>query len=75
MFAVILEILSAALSIWANAAKTKYIDQKIAIETQYYAEQNKPDGQRSDAILDDLEEQLKVLAMGVAAEIQGGASA
>lgn len=67
MVTIILQLIASALSIWDSKLKTKYIDEKIAIEKAYYEEQNKP--QPDDAVLDRLEFRLRILAIGVAADI------
>jgi hypothetical protein len=65
----LLEILSAALSIWESKEKRKYIDRKLELEKRYYEEYNKPDSVRSDAVLDNIEFELRQLARTVASEI------
>lgn len=72
-FSVVLEIISAALQIWASKEKRKYIDEKLAIQKAYYEEQNKPIESRSDAVLDSLEFRLRILASALAAEINTNA--
>lgn len=62
MFQLILGLLTAGLNLWADKEKHKYIDAKIKLETDYYAEINKPDDQRSDAVIADIEQQLHILA-------------
>lgn len=68
MFEVLLKVLGAGLSIWASKEARKYIDQKIALEKAWYAEYNKPDSDRSDAVLDNIEFQLRTLCIAFAAE-------
>ena len=68
MFVLILQLLSFALSIWASKEKTKYIDRKIAIETAYWAESNKPLAERDFTILDNLEMELKIMTRALLAE-------
>ncbi len=70
MFLTILELLAAALSIWASKEKTKYIDKVTQLRSDYYAEYNKPDNERSDARLDNLYFELRNLAAGFAAEVR-----
>ena len=69
MFPIILQILSAALSIWASKEKTKYIDRLVELKTEYFREINKPEADRSDAVLDNLEFQLRTLALAFSAEV------
>lgn len=65
----ILAIIAAALSIWESKEKRKYQDEKLSIEKAYYEEQNKPPEIRSDAVLDNLEFRLRILASALAADI------
>lgn len=69
MFTVLLNCLNAGLTLWDDKEKTKYVDQLISLKEQYYAEFNKPDASRSDAVLDNLEFQLRVLATSFAAGV------
>lgn len=69
MFSLILSILSAGLSIWASKEKTKYIDQLTDIEKRYREESNKPRDLQSDAVLDNLEFELRQLARNFAASV------
>ena len=69
MITVILQILSAGLSIWASKEKTKYIDELTEIERLYREEENKPRNQQSDAVLDNLEFRLRQLGRNFAASV------
>lgn len=69
MFAALLSVLGAALSIWSDKEKHKYIDQLIKLKEEYYAEYNKPEASRSDATLDNLEFQLRLLGHAFAASV------
>lgn len=69
MFASLLGILGSALSIWDNKEKRKYIDKMLQLKKDYYEEFNKPLAVRSDAVLDNLEFELRNLADAVAADI------
>jgi hypothetical protein len=62
MFTVLLNTLSTALELWNNEEKTKYIDEKMSIQKAWYAEYNKDPALRNDAVLDNLEFRLRVLA-------------
>lgn len=62
MFNLILSLLGTGLSLWEHKEKNKYIDRKMALEKAYYDEFNKPESERSDAVLDDIEFQLRVLS-------------
>lgn len=69
MFTVILGILEAGLSLWQSKEKRKYIDQLLEIRTNYYAEINKPQSDRSDAVLDNLEFRLRLLGLAFSADV------
>lgn len=62
MIELILSLAASALSIWASKEKTKYSDQLGELQKAYYEEYNKPLAERSDAALDNIEFQLRVLA-------------
>lgn len=69
MFTVILGILEAGLSLWANKEKHKYVDKLIALKKEYYAEINKPYEQRNNAALDGIEFELRILAVAFASDV------
>ncbi len=68
MFNAFLTVLGAGLQIWASKEKRKYIDKFIKLKKEYREEESKPDDKRNDAVLDDLEFQLKLLGIAFAAE-------
>ena len=70
MIDILLNIALAALSIWDSKLKQKYIDLVMGLKQQYYDEYNKPIGVRSDAVLDNLEFQLKNAVAALAADIR-----
>lgn len=72
-FTALLGIIDAALQIWESKEKTKYIDKRMQLEKDYYAEFNKPHETRSSAVLDNLEFELRVLAQTIASDIRTGA--
>lgn len=69
MVTVILSLLNTGLSLWLHKEKTKYIDEVREIEREYYAEINKPEDQRSDAVLDNLEWKLRSVARAFTAHV------
>ena len=69
MFQTILDLAAAALSLWASAERDKYTSQFAALQEAYYAEYNLPLDQRSDANLDNLSAQLRVLAGQLSTDI------
>ena len=70
MFAAILGIVEAALSIWQSKLRQKYIDKVEGLKRDYYAEINKPPGERSDAVLDNLEFELRITTASLAADLR-----
>lgn len=70
MFASILGIVEAALSIWASKLRQKYIDKVESLKRDYYAEINKPMTERSDAVMDNLEFELRITTASLAADIK-----
>ena len=62
MFESLAAALSAGLTLWKDKNRTKYVDALMRLRREYYAESNKPDSQRSDAVLDNLESELRILA-------------
>lgn len=72
IFGSILGIVEAALSIWNSKLKHKYIDKVETLKRAYYAEMNKPREEQSDAVLDNLEFELRITAASLAADIKSG---
>lgn len=73
IFGAILGIVEAALSIWASKLRQKYIDKVETLKRAYYAEINKPREEQSDAVLDNLEFELRITSASLAADIRSGA--
>ena len=63
MFEVLARCLASGLELWVHKEKTKYIDELIALRKEYYEESNKDPSVRDDAVLDNLEFKLRVLAI------------
>jgi hypothetical protein len=70
MFSALLDILAEALKLWNTKEKTKYQDRYLSLKRDYYAEQNKDADSRSDAVLDNLEFELRILGHAVAAGLR-----
>jgi hypothetical protein len=62
MFEALANTLASAFSIWDHKEKTKYIDTLMGLKKDYYEEYNKDSAHRSDAVLDRLEFELRVLS-------------
>lgn len=53
----------AGLNLWNSKEKTKYVDRAIKLKERWREEYNKPSGARSNAVLDNLESELRELAV------------
>jgi|GEM_PF-6233034 len=71
MFETLLRTLEVGLSMWRDEKKRKYLDRFIELKTAYRREFNKPDAARSDAVLDDLRDELCILADAFSAAARG----
>ena len=69
MFLELLKTLGTALSIWEHKEKGKYAEKLMELERAYWEEQNKDAASRSDARLDNLEFELRLLARGYRASV------
>lgn len=69
MFEKLLDVFLAGLTLWSDKEKTKYQDRVIEIKTAFREELNKPDGERDDSVLDNLESELRILADSFVAQI------
>lgn len=63
------ELAGAALSIWKSKEARKYLDEKIKLEKDFYEEYNKPIGKRSDAVLDNIDRELRILCSNLSSAI------
>lgn len=70
MVGTLLGILEAGLSIWASREKTKYQDRYIKLKREWYEEYNKPEDRRSDAELDRIEFDIRVLCDSFASVVR-----
>lgn len=61
MDSALFQALAAGLSLWASKEKTKYIDRLERAKRAWDEEYKKPIDQRSDAVLDDIRFDLKIL--------------
>jgi len=62
MLEILFKVLGAGLSIWESKEKTKYIDQLIELKKDFYEEFNKGAGHRSNAVLDNIEREMLIIA-------------
>ncbi len=61
MFDSVVKALTIALTLWDDKEKTKYQDSLMRLQRDYRDEDNKPDGERDNAVLDNLEFELCIL--------------
>lgn len=61
MLELFLKVFAAGLELWDDKEKHKYIDRLLELKKEYYNEFNKPDDQRSDAVLDNITFELRIL--------------
>jgi hypothetical protein len=69
MFEALAKALEIGLQLWLNKEKTQYVDKLVSLRSQWHAEYNKPDDVRSDAVLDNLEFELRQLAFAFASSV------
>lgn len=62
MFETLAAALLTGLSLWEHKEKTKLADKVIELKRLRYEEQNKSEDLRSDAVLDNLEFELRLAA-------------
>lgn len=62
-----LKVLGTGLEIWASKEKTKYIDKYMSLKKDWYEEINKPEDQRSAAVLDNIRFELELLGAAFSA--------
>lgn len=72
MITEIISLLGAGLSIWAHKEKNKYRDRLTDLERQWREETSKPREQQSDARLDNIEFEIRLLAKGFAGSVSEG---
>lgn len=68
MFELLASVLGKGLELWTLKEKRKYIDKLMDLKTRYNEAINRPDADRNDALTDDLEFQLRVLAIAFTTE-------
>lgn len=70
MVTAILGILDSVLHIWAKKLDRKYIDKLAELKRAWYEENNKPRDQQSDAILDNIKFELRIISSAIAADLR-----
>lgn len=58
----VIALLSAGLKLWSDKEKTKYVDRLMALKKRYYEEYSKTEEKRSDADLDNILFDLRLLS-------------
>lgn len=69
MFEEILKLITAALTLWNNHEKQKYVDKILQLKKDYHEEYSKPIDKRSDAVLDNLEFELRITCAAFASAV------
>lgn len=65
----LLAVLGAGLSLWNHREKTHLMDRFLELRSAWYAEYNKPIDRRSDARLDNIERELRLISTRFAAAV------
>lgn len=69
MFEALAQALAAGLQLWKSAESRKYVDKLMALRKAYHEEFNKDDDHRSDAVLSNIEWELRNLAVAFSATV------
>lgn len=67
----ILQLLVTGLQLWQSKEATKYMDKVIALKKRYHNEMAKAENERSDAELDNIEFELRVISAAFCLTAQG----
>lgn len=70
MIAALFEALSAGLSLWQSIESRKYLDKLLSLKKKWYEEYNKDPSIRSDAVLDDIEFELRILSTAFSTSVR-----
>jgi len=65
----VMALLKAGLTLWVDKNKTKYLDKFLSLQRDYYAEVNKPEGVRSNAVLDNIRFELELLSFAFSSAV------
>jgi hypothetical protein len=71
MIEAFLSVLAAGLSLWDHEEKTKYRDKYLELRKKWYEEFNKPEDIRSDAVLDNIELELRLIGEAFSTSVIG----
>lgn len=63
MIETIFPVLEQGLRLWNTKESRKYLDQVIELKRKWYEEYNKPQDIRSDAVLDNIQFELRILSL------------
>ncbi len=61
----IIALAEIALRLWASMEKRKYQDKLLGLKRKWRDEWNKPKGERSNAVLDNIEFEIRLLCDGI----------
>ena len=60
-FALVLKLIELGLELWIDSRKTEIQRRYLFLKESWYAEYNKPDTDRSDAVMDNIKFELRQL--------------
>ncbi len=69
MFLALIDALTAGLSLWEHKDKTKYSDAIYELKRKWYEEYSKDPADRSNAVLDNLELELRLCSSAFATAV------
>ena len=69
MIEALIKSLEIGLGLWASKDKRKYLDKLIRLKEDFYEEFNKPDDERSDAVIDNIKLELRILTEAFASQV------
>lgn len=69
MIGSLFKVLEAGLGLWKSKESRKYLDRVIKLKKEFYEEYNKDDNVRSDAVLDNIQFELRLISDSFASQI------
>lgn len=72
MFEILGRVLGAGLAIWEHKEVNKYRDKLLSLQKRHREARSKPAAEWDDAVLDDIEFELKILADSFAGSVSEG---
>ena len=65
----LIKSLSAGLSLWKSKEARKYVNKLMGLKRDYYEEYNKSLSDRDDAVLDNIEFELRLLSEAFSSQV------